>query len=67
VAFRRSSRWWSPSSPSSRKRRFASALRQIRGNSEVDFKETLPGQPERILLNLNLDVLTDKEEVKLVK
>jgi hypothetical protein len=39
----------------------------IRGNSKVDFKETLPGQPERILLNLNLDVLTDKEEVKLVK
>jgi hypothetical protein len=32
-----------------------------------DFKLTLPEQPERILLNINHGMLTDKEEVRLVK
>jgi hypothetical protein len=39
----------------------------MRGNSTRDFKEILPERPKRILLNLNRDVLTDKEEVTLVK
>lgn len=39
----------------------------IQGNSTVDFKVILPGQPKRVLLNLNHDVLADKEEVKLMK
>ena len=39
----------------------------MNGNSTRDFKATLPGQPRRVLLNLNHDVLTNKEEVTLVK
>jgi hypothetical protein len=36
----------------------------MHGNSSLDFKVILPEQPKRILLNINHDVLTDKEEVK---
>ena len=39
----------------------------MRGNSSADFKLTLPEEPKHILLNLNFDVLTDKEEVKMMK
>jgi len=39
----------------------------IRGNTTADFKIALPEAPKRVLLNLNHDVLADKEEVKLVK
>jgi hypothetical protein len=39
----------------------------MHGNSSAGFKVTLNEQPKRILLNLNHDVLTDKEEVKLMK
>ena len=39
----------------------------IRGNSAKEFKVILPEQPKHILLNINHDVLTDKEEVKLLK
>ena len=39
----------------------------MRGDSTRDFRVILPEEPKRILLNLNYDVLTDKEEVKLVK
>jgi hypothetical protein len=39
----------------------------IHGNSTVDFKVILPARPRRVLLNLNHDVLTDKEEVTLMK
>jgi hypothetical protein len=39
----------------------------MRGNSTADFKTALPEQPKRILLNINHEILTDREEVKLVK
>ena len=39
----------------------------MRGNTSRDFRVVLPQQPKRILLNVNHDVLTDKEEVKRVK
>ncbi len=43
------------------------ATMAMRGNSTRDVKVMLPEAPKRILLNLNHDVLTDKEEVKLLK
>jgi hypothetical protein len=43
------------------------AVMAMRGNSTRDVKAILSGQPRKVLLNLNYDVLTDKEEVKLVK
>ena len=43
------------------------AIMAMRGDSTRDVKLILPEAPKRILLNLNHDVLTDKEEVKLVK
>jgi Carboxypeptidase regulatory-like domain len=39
----------------------------VTGNASVDFKVLLPETPQRILLNLEHDVLTDKEEVIVVK
>jgi hypothetical protein len=39
----------------------------IRGNSTGEFKVVLPEMPKRVLLNLNHDVLTDREEVRLAK
>ena len=39
----------------------------ITGAASGEFKVTVPEMPKRILLNVNHDVLTDKEEVKLVK
>jgi aminopeptidase N len=39
----------------------------VRGNSTKEFKVLLPEKPKRVLLNLNHDILTDKEEVKLMK
>lgn len=39
----------------------------IQGNATQDFQVALPEQPERVSLNVNHDVLADKEEVKLVK
>jgi aminopeptidase N len=43
------------------------AVMAMRGNSTRDVKVMLPEAPNQILLNVNHDVLTDKEEVKLVK
>ena len=43
------------------------AVMAMRGNSTRDVKAMLPEAPKRILLNVNHDVLTDKEEVKLLK
>ena len=37
------------------------------GNTTGEFRATLPEMPKRILLNVNHDVLTGKEEVKLAK
>ena len=39
----------------------------MHGNSTGAIKMVLPERPKRILLNVNHDVLTDKEEVKVVK
>jgi aminopeptidase N len=39
----------------------------MRGNSSLEFKLIVPANIKRVLLNLNHDVLTDKEEVKFVK
>jgi hypothetical protein len=43
------------------------ATMAMRGDSTRDVKVMLPQGPKQILLNVNHDVLTDKEEVKLVK
>jgi hypothetical protein len=43
------------------------ATMAMRGNSTRDVKVMLPEAPKRIVLNVNHDVLTDKEEVKLLK
>jgi aminopeptidase N len=43
------------------------ATMAMRGDSTRDVKVMLPEAPKRILLNLNHDVLTDKEEVTLMK
>jgi len=43
------------------------ATMAMRGNSTRDVKVMLPEAPNQILLNVNHDVLTDKEEVKLLK
>lgn len=37
------------------------------GNSTEAFKVILPEEPKRVLLNVNDDVLTDKDQVKLIK
>ena len=42
-------------------------MKAMRGNSTRDVKVMLPEAPKQVLLNVNHDVLTDKEEVKLVK
>jgi hypothetical protein len=34
------------------------------GNASGEFKIPVPEAPKRVLLNLNHDILTDKEEVK---
>ena len=39
----------------------------IRGNSGSDFHVELPEQPKKILLNVNNDVLTEKEDVRQLK
>ena len=39
----------------------------MRGNSSRDFKVTLPATRGKVLPNLNHDVLTDKEEITMVK
>jgi len=39
----------------------------MHGNSSADFKLTLREEPKDIVLNLNYDVLTDKQEVKMRK
>jgi len=43
------------------------AIMAMRGNAARDFKAILSEAPKRVMLNMNHDVLTDKEEVKLVK
>jgi hypothetical protein len=43
------------------------AVMAMRGASTRDVKVMLPEAPKQILLNVNHDVLTDKEEVKLLK
>ena len=48
-------------------KKFRICVASMRGNSSADFKLILPEEPKRILLNLNYDVLTDKEEVKMMK
>jgi len=37
------------------------------GNSTLDFKVTLPARPKQILLNINHDILTEKDEVAVAK
>jgi len=37
------------------------------GNTTREFKVTLPEHPKKVLLNLNYDILTDKEEVRQIK
>jgi len=49
------------------KRKILLGVRILAGNSTDKFRATLPEMPKRLLLNLNHDVLTDKEEVKLMK
>jgi aminopeptidase N len=39
----------------------------IRGNTTQEIKQELPEAPKQVLLNVNHDVLTDREEVKFVK
>jgi aminopeptidase N len=39
----------------------------LQGNSTKEFKVLLPEKPKHVLLNLNHDILTDHEEVKLLK
>jgi aminopeptidase N len=48
-------------------KKFRIGVASMQGNSSADLKLTLPEQPKRILLNLNYDVLTEHEEVKLIK
>jgi hypothetical protein len=39
----------------------------MRGDSTRDVKVILPQAPKQVLLNVNHDVLTDKEEVKMLQ
>jgi Carboxypeptidase regulatory-like domain/Peptidase family M1 domain len=39
----------------------------LRGSSTGEFKVLMPEAPKRVMLNLNHDVLTDHEDVKVVK
>ena len=43
------------------------AVAAMIGNSTADFKVRLPEAPKHVLLNINHDVLTDREEVKQIK